>query len=133
MQQTLDDSDLLAANLDAASIKQQVNSDAMKEADNAEDMSGECPICFDPYRDRVVCPCPGAHAFCRHCLQGVQTLQCPVCRDSSAEVARWVFLLQADAAMIQEQLFEVLQSGTVEVVQFLCQTGPTWTGKRRTG
>ena len=133
MQQTLDDSDLLAANLDAASIKQQVNSDAMKEADNAEDMSGECPICFDPYRDRVVCPCPGAHAFCRQCLQGVQTLQCPVCRDSSAEVARWVFLLQADAAMIQEQLFEVLQSGTVEVVQFLCQTGPTWTRKQRTG
>ena len=40
MQQTLDDADLLAANLDAASIKQQVNSDAMKEADNAEDMSG---------------------------------------------------------------------------------------------
>ena len=35
MQQTLDDADLLAANLDAASIKQQVNSDAMKEADNA--------------------------------------------------------------------------------------------------
>ena len=133
MQQTRDDADLLAANLDAASNKQQVNFDAMKEADNAEDMIRECLICFDPYRVRVVCPCPGAHAFCRHCLQGVQTLQCPVCRDSSAEVARWVFLLQADAAMIQEQLFEVLQSGTVEVVQFLCQTGPTWTGKRRTG
>ena len=35
MQQTLDDADLLAANLDGASIKQQVNSDAMKEAVNA--------------------------------------------------------------------------------------------------
>ena len=90
MQQTLDDSDLLAANLDAASIKQQVNSDAMKEADNAEDIIRECLICFDPYRVRVVCHCLGAHAFCRHCLQGVQTLQGPVCRDSSAEVARWV-------------------------------------------
>ena len=54
MQQTLDDADLLTANIDAASSKQQVHSDAMKEADNAEDMSGECPICFDPYRDRVV-------------------------------------------------------------------------------
>ena len=44
MQQTLDDADLLAANLDGASIKQQVNFDAMKAADNAEDMIRECLI-----------------------------------------------------------------------------------------
>ena len=33
MQHTVDDADLLAADLDDVSIKQQVNSDAMKETD----------------------------------------------------------------------------------------------------
>ena len=68
-------------------------------------MSGECPICFDACRDSVVCPCPGAHAFCRQCLQGIRILQCPVCRDSSAHVAQWLFHLQMDPAIVEETFF----------------------------
>ena len=86
-------------------------------------MSGECSICFDSCRDSVVCPCPGAHAFCRQCLQGIRTLQCPVCRDSSAHVAQWLFHLQMDPAIVEETFFHALEIGSLDMVRLFCQIG----------
>ena len=79
-------------------------------------MEDLCPICFDePPVDLVECPCPGRHRFCRRCLGAKCLLRCPMCRDDSEAVARFLFRVavpeEPELAWLVDGMHEVRRAG----------------------
>ncbi|CAJ1449196.1 unnamed protein product [Effrenium voratum] len=71
----------------------------------------------------VACPCPGRHVFCSDCLSASKALCCPLCRNRSEPVVRFLFALQRPGEgqmewMIDQLLDSALQ-GNTQILQIL--------------
>ena len=53
-------------------------------------MIDQCLICAEANVILLRCPCSGGHAICGHCVGRLPIIECPFCRDNSAEVAIWI-------------------------------------------
>ncbi|KAM9318170.1 E3 ubiquitin-protein ligase rnf168 isoform 1-T3 [Pholidichthys leucotaenia] len=77
----------------------------------AEELSREnclCPICLEIFLEPVTLPC--SHSFCKDCfLESVHkaTLCCPICRK---RVSTWVRLNTRKKTLVNQQLWEQIQS-----------------------
>lgn len=85
-----------------------------------------CPICLEEApQDAVVCPCPGAHVFCNDCLAASKALCCPLCRNRSEPVVRFLFSLQRPGQCQEDwmidQLLESVMQGNLQIMRILVE------------
>jgi len=53
-------------------------------------MEDECPVCYEPLRERIAAELPCAHTVCLACLMRLPAPQvCPLCRSAVGHLIPW--------------------------------------------